>query len=285
MAIALDTSTNLGSTGGTTLTASHTCSGSNRILFVHVRTAGTTDTLTSITYAGSAMTLVNKKFGINNLGTYLYYIIAPSTGANNVVINTSVAAISAIAVSYTGAKQSAQPDANNTNENASTTGLNTNITVVASNCWAIMGVDSGSGNDAAGTNATLRQAGPNTGVTVFDSNGTIATGSFTMGFSCDLGSANCVLASFAPSLTTAYTMTADQGSYTLTGFAAIIGRVFSMVAAFGSYVLTGFATTFTFHGWFNQNKSSTSFSNQSKSSTSFSNQSKSSSSWNNQSKS
>lgn len=265
--ITLDASTNLGSTAGTTLTAAHTCSGNDRILFVHIRTAGTTDTVSSVTYAGSNMTLVDKKFGITNLGTYLYYLIAPTTGSNNVVINTTVAAISAIAVSYTGAKQSGQPDAHNNNESASTTGLSTSITVVATNSWAIMGVDSANGNDAAGTNATLRQAGPNTGVTVFDSNGPVGTGTFTMGFTCDLGSANCVLASFAPATTQTLVLPATQAAFALTGEDASFSYGRIMAAAVSSFLMTGQTILFALRSWLHPDRTNTTWADPNKSST------------------
>lgn len=197
--IFLDAVTNLGSTAGTALTSAHICSGTNRGLFVQVRTAGTTDTLSTITYAGVNMVLVNKTIGINNLGTYLYYLAAPTTGSNNVVITTGVAAISAVAASYNGVKQSGNPDSSNTNSNASTTGLTTSTTQVADNCWSIMAVNSGSGNDLAGIGTVLAQAGPNTGVTLFHSQRYLTpAGSISAAFTCDLGAAACVLATFSP---------------------------------------------------------------------------------------
>lgn len=257
--ISRDAATNLGSTAGTTLTAAHTCSGSNRILFVHIRAAGTTDTVSSVTYAGVAMTLVNKTFGINNLGTYLYYLIAPSTGSNNVIINTGVAAISAVAVSYNGVLQSGQPDSSTTNSNASTTGLTTSVTSIADNCWTIMGINTGSGNTLPGAGSVAVQEGPNTGVEMFDSGHRITpAGSVSMTFTCDSGAGACVMASFSPSTVTAYTMTADQGAYVLSGQAAAVGRLFTLVANYGSYLLTGLSSALSFTGWSNLAKSSTS---------------------------
>ena len=48
--------------------------------------------------------------------TYLYYIVNPTIGANNVVVTTSVSTtLYSDATSYTGAKQIAQPNASATN--------------------------------------------------------------------------------------------------------------------------------------------------------------------------
>jgi len=85
MAIAFDATTDGGNTTATSLTYSHTCTGSNRILFVSVIGAIGSDNVTGATYAGAAMTLVDKQASARS--TYLFYLIAPATGANNVVVS------------------------------------------------------------------------------------------------------------------------------------------------------------------------------------------------------
>jgi hypothetical protein len=60
MAIAVDATSQDHSATATSLTFSHTCSGSNRILFVGIVGDITTDTVTGVTYAGVSMTLVGK---------------------------------------------------------------------------------------------------------------------------------------------------------------------------------------------------------------------------------
>lgn len=93
MAVAFDNST-LGTIAAeeSSLTFAHTNTGSNLTLLVFVaRTA--TQTVSTVTYAGAAMTLLNPP---GTLGPYdslkghaVYYKFAPATGANNVVVTMS----------------------------------------------------------------------------------------------------------------------------------------------------------------------------------------------------
>lgn len=234
MAIAFDNSTNGGSSGsGTSHTFSHTCSGSDRILFVYVRMAGTTDRVTAITYNGVSMTKIDAQFGINNTGTTLYYLIAPATGSNTVAITKEDSATSALAVSYTGAKQSGVPDAKSKGESASTTGLTGNITTVADNCWGVMAVTTGAGNTQAGTGSHLRQQGDNTGVIFFDTNADLTpAGAKSMAFTCDSGAASYVIASFAPALSAKHLTTDNAASADPHTTASITPTANNLVLAF-----------------------------------------------------
>ena len=138
MAIARDTSVNAGRSDlVTSKTWSHTCSGDNRILFVGVM-ALSGDYITGVTYNGVSMTLIAK----NNPGTaermYLYVLVNPASGANNVVASSTTSDyLYAGSASYTGAKQSSQPDSNTSNSQNSTTSYATSTTSVADNCWGI----------------------------------------------------------------------------------------------------------------------------------------------------
>jgi hypothetical protein len=160
MAIALDTSTYLGITNPwTTLTASHTCSGSNRILFVWCFT-NSTDDIVGITYGWIAMTKIG--WAKSDRYTYLFYLINPSTWANNVVITSTTSwwAISGIAISYTGAKQTWVPDAFSTNVVTATSITNT-LTTITDNCRTVGVWHPNSWSTAtAWTNTTLRQMLP-----------------------------------------------------------------------------------------------------------------------------
>src|SRR3990167_3818009 len=138
MALALDTGTNGGNNGGgTSHTYSHTCTGSDLILFVGVGTNSSSDLISGVTYNTVAMILVDKQQGTSTNYSYLYYLITPATGAHDVVVSaSSTCTIYSGAVSYTGAKQSGQPDSTNKGtETGATFTLST--TVVASNCWLI----------------------------------------------------------------------------------------------------------------------------------------------------
>ena len=101
------------STTGTSLTYSHTTSGSNRMLIVASSSNGG-DHITGVTYNAVAMTQVAKlAVGANYL--YLHYLIAPATGANNVVVSSgSSVVLVSCAASYTGVLQSGFPDSSAT---------------------------------------------------------------------------------------------------------------------------------------------------------------------------
>lgn len=71
--------------------------------------------------------------------------------------------------SYTGAKQSAQPDSSNTNAYTTQTNMSTSTTTVADNSW-LVGVFRSSTTATAAAGTTLR-AGVNTTIQIGDSNG------------------------------------------------------------------------------------------------------------------
>ncbi len=203
MEIALD-SVNAGGTGtGTSLTYSHTCTGSNLILFVaiSVLTVGVDD-LTTVTYNSVAMTQVGKKntnAGGDNRWVYLYYLVNPSTGANNIVISsTSSTQTTSNAVSYTGAKQTGVPDASATNSTTGSTSLTGTVTSIADNCWTV-GAIRGSGGALSASGGTTIRGTISSFNKICDSNGAITpAGSTSLGYTCTSGDNAIVIASFAP---------------------------------------------------------------------------------------
>lgn len=135
MAIAFDAQSASAFSGAPTVTWSHTCTGSNLVLRVGIY--ATIDNCSGVTYNGVAMTLVTK---LNVTGTqyiYVFYLINPATGAHNCVASVSSGNIDGYGAgtSYTGARQSSQPEAFNTNVSASTTSFTTNVTTVTANAW------------------------------------------------------------------------------------------------------------------------------------------------------
>ena len=87
-----------------TLTFSHTCTGSNRVLYVLV----TTDNIvpTGVTYAGTSMTLKVDADGGTSGNASIWELINPDTGANNIVVTVSPNdEIVAGGISYTEANQ------------------------------------------------------------------------------------------------------------------------------------------------------------------------------------
>ena len=176
MAIDFDAASNGAQNSVTELTISHTCTGDNRILFVGVGIGSANDWITGITYNGSAMTRVNTQVigsAANNRG-YLYYILAPATSANNIVITSSNSVnIRAANASYTGVKQSGQPDAQGTTSTGSTNTITSTLTSIADNCWHVSFVNDDQGTLAASTGTTQRAASSPASSAIGDNNAAI----------------------------------------------------------------------------------------------------------------
>lgn len=172
-AIAFDATSEAHDTSGTvsSLTFSHTTSGTNRILFVGFF-AGVTDIITGVTYAGTAMTLVNKIQAPGGRWAYLYRLVAPASGANNIVISASGnTAFGAAGASYTGAAQTGQPDASSTNTTSASTSFTESVTTVANNAWTVLSLRDENGSAlTAGGGTTIRQNAA-VGYSFSDSNG------------------------------------------------------------------------------------------------------------------
>ena len=169
-----------GSTG-TSWTFAHSCSGSNRILFVSLTIYSGSDLVTGITYNGVAMTRVATVQSIDgDQRQYLYYLVAPATGSNNVVVSASSSVFMAGgAISYTGAKQTGQPDANTTGTTGQGSSSTATLSSVANNCWMVVGWgnNGGYGYSSSVTNGYLRvgrtSAGAGGGTAIVDSNAVI----------------------------------------------------------------------------------------------------------------
>lgn len=107
MALAIDAISSAHGTGSS-LTFAHTCSGLNRLLVVWVSYFDSADAPTGATYNGVAMTAIPSSTAAN--GNYKiagFYLIAPATGTNNIVVSFSGAMsdMGAGAVSFTDAHQ------------------------------------------------------------------------------------------------------------------------------------------------------------------------------------
>jgi len=194
MAIAFDSST----IGGNNVTSySHTCTGSDRILFVSV--ANRNFNTSSVTYNGVPLTLIGSQLNCQgHAGLQLWYLINPASGANNIVLNGGE--FNSVAASYTGVAQTGAIDSTAQGSDADTS-TTVSTTVVASNCWLV-----GAGwcfGTSPSTNKTLRGSGTfyynNETAFLIDSNGPVGTGLQSAQFngSNSVGTGG-VLASFAP---------------------------------------------------------------------------------------
>lgn len=134
-AIARDaTSTSAGS--GTSLTYSHTTTGSNTFLAVGAFTQGGVN-VNTVTYAGDALSNGDGPRASSNDRVYAWYDTAPNSGANNIVITpaASAAGIQGYSASYTGVGGFDSSGGTN----ACTTGTTCTVTfTVAANSWTFV---------------------------------------------------------------------------------------------------------------------------------------------------
>ena len=111
-------------------------SGTNRLLVVCVHFgASTTNEVTSITYAGTNLTKAVAKAATNpprNVKSEIWYLVAPSTGTNDVVIaiSGSTNAKGATIINLTGVHQTSPLDATSAGAEGSSTTPSTDITTV-----------------------------------------------------------------------------------------------------------------------------------------------------------
>ncbi len=202
-------------TTGTSNSFAHTCTGTNLTLVVSISLNSGGNTVSGVTYNSVSMTQVQTARYHQSTAArmYTFILINPSTGSNNIAITTANSLTSngdmqAGGNSYTGTLQSAQPDASNLQESAtSDSSITQNVTVVASNCWGygatfnVNATQSTNFYDPTGVLTTKRQAAGDDQIIIADSNGTIGTGSRAMGFSQNGGTNSCtglVVLSIAP---------------------------------------------------------------------------------------
>src|ERR1019366_6877148 len=142
MAIAFDTANNAGIyTTTPAVTVSHTSTGSNLIGIV-VTFASNGDVLTALTWDGVSIIanqIAKKQMGAGGY-MYVHYYIAPPTGAKNVVAtvsSNSSSRLEMIVSTYTGAKQSGQPDASVSSNGSGLTSISQALTTIADNTWLV----------------------------------------------------------------------------------------------------------------------------------------------------
>lgn len=204
--ITYDNSADGGNNGGSTssLTYSYTVgAGPNRLLVVNLIGDTAADDISSVTYAGAAMTLIAKVQAPSNDWQYLYYLLNPPSGTNNIVVTAASSHyLISEAASWYNVKQTAQPDAFTTNTaGVGATSFTTSLTTVASGALIVQGLWS-YGHLAAGAGAT-----PIITDAAFDAGGIFASsgspvspaGNITMTTISDgAASSGVVMASFAP---------------------------------------------------------------------------------------
>lgn len=200
--IAFDAST-LGS--GTSF--AHTCTGSKLILLVAVATSsyGSGDA-TTVTYNGVALTKIANAANATSGYSSLWYLLNPPTGLHTVVVSGGSPEF-IIAASYTGIKQSAQPDSYNAGSSYGyPTDFSLSTTVVSPGCWLVFTVNNGFGQQPlypdSGVIRQQQRDGSYVGcnIALSDSNNYIPTGSQSLGINQNGSSAPWagVIISLAP---------------------------------------------------------------------------------------
>lgn len=204
MAVAFDNAVAAQNFGApaTTLTWSHTVTGSNPSLFVGFIVLGAVDVVTSVTYNSVALTrsvAVNDTANgdLGNSWLYMYVLPNCATGANNVVITASIPVNpAAVSASYTGTDTVTQPDGSNSNTATSTGTADTPVTVTTASAGSWGGMFGAEGRSfLGGTGSVLRVANSNNQSGWVDSNGAFAsTGANTVNYTSNTtGGQNCTV--------------------------------------------------------------------------------------------
>ena len=135
---AADGGNNNGSTAS--LTYAYTVgSNSNRLLLVNVVGDPSVDNISSVKYAGTSLSLLAKVQTPSDGWHYLYYLLAPATGTNNVVITAgSSHFLISEASSWYNVAQSGQPGTYKTNTELATSGVSITTSLPATSNGAIV---------------------------------------------------------------------------------------------------------------------------------------------------
>ena len=173
MAIAFDSNT-LGTAtpaGSSSTTYSHTCSGTDRFLIVTCTTFNfsTITPTPTATYADVSMTVIAQNtavFGTGNWSVHHFYLVNPTSGANNVVVTvgSGTGQLQGAAVSYTGVDQINPVLTSNT---ASSPGsgntMQISLTTALPAWWFISGSNPDGPWTAGGNTSTIRDSFGNNG--------------------------------------------------------------------------------------------------------------------------
>ncbi len=204
--ITYDNSADGGNNGGSTasLTYPYTVGGGpNRLVVVNLIGDTSADDISSVTYAGTAMSLIGKVQASSNNWQYLYYLLNPGSGTANVVVTAGTSHfLASQAASWYNVQQSGQPDNSTTNTASATstsvtTSLTTNATgsLVVQGLWSYGHLAAGLGASPIVTDTALDGAG------IFASSGSPVSPAGNVSMTADSDgslSTSVIMASFAP---------------------------------------------------------------------------------------
>lgn len=149
---------------GTSLSWSHNCGGSNRLLIVVTNGGvGEGDKVTGATYGGVSMTLVTTVIEPgDSIYVKMWYMLNPPSGSNTIAVSLTSGYLAGWSSSYTGVKQVGALEASDTNTQLDNASITTSLTTISDRSWTILGTSTRV-NPTAGTGSTKRSAG------IFDS--------------------------------------------------------------------------------------------------------------------
>lgn len=200
-AIAVDSATQGAISTGSPKTWSHTCTGSDLMLFVQTALNSTSDTVSSVTYNSTTASnpAIVATYTTGGGKSQIFYLLNPSLGSNTVSATFGTAYFTGNSCSYSGVKQSSQPDGSGTATTNSNTTLSASFSVTALDCWIMASVANNGVATAAGSGTYLRQQGANVLGALYDTNATVGTGTQSVTVTLSSANAYCIsAASFAP---------------------------------------------------------------------------------------
>lgn len=215
-AIARDATSGANTTSSTSVSVSHTNTGSNLILMGACWHG--TDEVESMTYNSVAMTEIARNADTRD--SEFSYLINPATGANTLSCSwSSSAAFSGImGMSYTGAAQTGQPDSSNSasqSTGAATVTISTTV-VDTSGAWFVcVYVADGGGAFTPNSPTSLNKSQTSAQETFqgYDSNGTVASGSQTCSVTYDGGGGTLTFRKYIASISDAAAAAAVEKGY------------------------------------------------------------------------
>lgn len=120
-------------------TKAFTCTGSSLILCVFIQ-YNSSKSISSVTYNSVSMSLAKSQVN-GALTSAIYYLINPSTGSNNIVVNMSTSGVLSVGgMSFTGANQITGIGATGGVNASSTTKISNNITSTVANSIIVDGM-------------------------------------------------------------------------------------------------------------------------------------------------
>jgi len=209
MAINFDTVAQTSGAGLTVTLSTFNFTGSNGFVVVDVINQGdasATD-VTGVTVNGVSATLGPSGSNSTSDAIYCFYLANPSDGDIVVTRSDTTGTMFIKATSYSGVKQTGQPDASAYLESV-TNSLVSSVTTVADNCWTHLGVYNPEGATiTASTNTTSRGNSPAYTMSADNNTAITPAGSYSMTVTRDSGSSQFIstMISIAPFATVSST--------------------------------------------------------------------------------